>query len=151
MCILCVRVKINRRSFEPFCVWIYIVFRFCEEDLCVLMTRCISISTIVQIHLLVDGFCCCCFCCCCVFCLFVFVLFVFIPSASFPVPCTKIDVNMFEWAFFYRSVSLRTVSAICYEREHMKGGPAVCSGLGGPVSGLLHYVPTQFFSSYQSA
>ena len=23
MCILCVRVKINKRSFEPFCVWIY--------------------------------------------------------------------------------------------------------------------------------
>ena len=22
MCILCVRVKINKRSFEPFCVWI---------------------------------------------------------------------------------------------------------------------------------
>ena len=23
-CLLCVRVKINKRSFEPFCVWIYI-------------------------------------------------------------------------------------------------------------------------------
>ena len=22
MCILCVRVKINKRSFEPFCVWV---------------------------------------------------------------------------------------------------------------------------------
>ena len=22
MCILCVRVKLNKRSFEPFCVWI---------------------------------------------------------------------------------------------------------------------------------
>ena len=24
MCILCIRVKINKRSFEPFCIWILI-------------------------------------------------------------------------------------------------------------------------------
>ena len=32
MCILCVHVKINKRLFEPFCVWIMLERRFPEKQ-----------------------------------------------------------------------------------------------------------------------
>ena len=106
--------------------------------MCVVRTAALSFSNIaLKIQLLVAVFA---LFCCCLFEIFDILkylkyLIFCIPSASFPVPCTygwhKIDVKMFEWAFFCRSVSVRTVSAICREREHVQGGPAVCSGLWG--------------------
>ena len=33
ICILCVRVKINKRSFEPFCVWIWTLHKSGQESL----------------------------------------------------------------------------------------------------------------------
>ena len=40
ICILCVRVKINKRSFEPFCVW--------RDQAYVLLMTWLSVSTVGQ-------------------------------------------------------------------------------------------------------
>ena len=46
ICILCVRVKINKRSFEPFCVWI-----LCQ----VVLTQCSSVVVVVVAVVVVGG------------------------------------------------------------------------------------------------